>query len=345
MNNNIVFLNRYNMGGTFSFTAHLVNVLGNNDILIRPTENPNGRLEKKTRYFGWGIDYLNIPYPALRTFDKLFLSVIAWDSDWIHPFLSKLAETRKMKLVIHHPKEIRKSMVDNQILEKMEQIITIRPSLRDFVESKFGDKLKNPVKVLTHPFYSSVLRISNQKQGVVNITRVANEKNIDMIYYVNKKLNDESKRVKFYGSYQGMDVFRMFNGDKETVNDFKNNHFMGGFDKEFESTNSILRDKKFMIDLTIIKADGGGTQYTFLEAIDNHCCIILHRNWIESVPQDQRIFIEGYNCLAVSTKDELLSLLENQNKIDVSEITKNAYNSILRDYILKNNYKWIENLK
>ena len=44
---------------------------------------------------------------------------------------------------------------------------------------------------------------------------------------------------------------------------------------------SILKDAKYMIDMSIIKGDGGGTQYTFLEAIHHNCILILHNEWIE----------------------------------------------------------------
>ena len=42
----------------------------------------------------------------------------------------------------------------------------------------------------------------------------------------------------------------------------------------------ILLGCKFVIDLSLIKNDGGGTQYTFLEAIYNDCVLVLHNDWI-----------------------------------------------------------------
>ena len=54
-----------------------------------------------------------------------------------------------------------------------------------------------------------------------------------------------------------------------------------------------------MVDLSEIPEDGGGTQYTFLEAVYNNCAIVLNRKWIESVDKKYRDFKEGYNCYAV----------------------------------------------
>jgi hypothetical protein len=44
-----------------------------------------------------------------------------------------------------------------------------------------------------------------------------------------------------------------------------------------------------MIDLSQLPMDGGGTQYTFLDAIYHDCAIILNRKWIENLMQNSAI--------------------------------------------------------
>ena len=60
-----------------------------------------------------------------------------------------------------------------------------------------------------------------------------------------------------------------------------------------------------MVDLSVIKGDGGGTQYTFLEAIYNECILILHKEWINK----SKLFVDGYNCLAVENEYDLFNIL------------------------------------
>jgi hypothetical protein len=36
-----------------------------------------------------------------------------------------------------------------------------------------------------------------------------------------------------------------------------------------------------MVDLSELAKDGGGTQYTFLDAIYHDCAIVLNRKWME----------------------------------------------------------------
>jgi hypothetical protein len=49
-----------------------------------------------------------------------------------------------------------------------------------------------------------------------------------------------------------------------------------------------------MVDLSFLPMDGGGTQYTFLDAIYHNCAIILNRRWIENVDAQYRDFKEDH---------------------------------------------------
>ena len=75
-----------------------------------------------------------------------------------------------------------------------------------------------------------------------------------------------------------------------------------------------------MIDLSTIKDDGGGTQYTFLEAIYNDCILILNREWIDKGD----LFVENENCLAVKDEYELRDILLGIREFDKKNIINNA---------------------
>jgi hypothetical protein len=87
----------------------------------------------------------------------------------------------------------------------------------------------------------------------------------------------------------------------------------------------ILTRAKFMVDMSSIAYlnDGGGTQYTFLEAIYSDCAIVLNRKWIDGIDKKYCDFREGVNCFAVSDGKELAELLDN-DKIDTEKIVNNA---------------------
>jgi hypothetical protein len=101
-------------------------------------------------------------------------------------------------------------------------------------------------------------------------------------------------------------------------------HYYGMFGKSFSQVSDILSRSKFMVDLSEIPNDGGGTQYTFLEAIYNNSAIVLNRRWIEGVDRKYRDFKEGYNCYAVSNEQELYELLSNSDNIDTTKVIENV---------------------
>ncbi len=51
--------------------------------------------------------------------------------------------------------------------------------------------------------------------------------------------------------------------------------------------------------MSIIKQDGGGTQYTFLEAIYHKCALILHHEWVSKGDT----FIKDQNCYVVGNHE------------------------------------------
>ena len=95
--------------------------------------------------------------------------------------------------------------------------------------------------------------------------------------------------------------------------------YRGKFPKNFHSLANILSGSKFVVDMSRIKDDGGGSQYTFLEAIDFNCALILHKDWVNS---NNSCFVPGTNCFAVANEDELVELLNSEP--DVTNIIISA---------------------
>jgi hypothetical protein len=50
-------------------------------------------------------------------------------------------------------------------------------------------------------------------------------------------------------------------------------HYQGRYNKSFSTFTRILANSKFMVDLSSLPMDGGGTQYTFLDAIYHNCAL------------------------------------------------------------------------
>ena len=201
--------------------------------------------------------------------------------------------------------------------------------MQQYLQDKYGIESK----FLYHPFYpypipcgdSDDTEEENKKTQAVSISRIDFNKNIEIILDANKRVR--SNPVKIYGW-----VNSKYASERLDTDEF-NQYYQGKYVKSFDATSKILKKAKFMIDLSFLQNDGGGTQYTFLDAIYHNCAIILNRQWIENVDREYRDFKEGENCYAVSNAEELKELLDNMRNIDTTKIVQNARKLLHRHII------------
>ena len=151
----------------------------------------------------------------------------------------------------------------------------------------------------------------------VSISRIDFDKHTDIILQANKLITDENKKVRIYGAENRLYVHHKL---KDLEFD---KWWMGKFPKRLPLTyedKSMLRNCKYVVDMSIIKNDGGGTQYTFLEAIHEDCVLILHKEWIEK----DNIFISGFNCIGVTNGAELADIINENHSFDTDKICINS---------------------
>ncbi|HKG29650.1 MAG TPA: hypothetical protein VKA91_00140 [Nitrososphaeraceae archaeon] len=303
-------LSDYMYGGCITFTAHLLHTLNRRQVF-----HIAKRFERKKRNFGYGIRYQNVPLEYLDSVQNIFITDMYQHFECLTMLKgSKGKGRREVTIVIHDPGEIFES---NEPYLKYWNIITIRKSMQEFLLDRYGIDSK----FIYHPFYPYPIPLEdyneeeNKKMQAVSISRIDFNKNIEIILDANKRARNP---VKIYGWANSKYVSERL--DTDTFNQY----YQGKYVKSFDATSEILKKAKFMIDLSSLPNDGGGTQYTFLDAIYHNCAIILNRQWIENVDSKYRDFKEGENCYAVSNSEELKELLNNAENIDTSKIAQNA---------------------
>lgn len=295
----LLYLHKYLYGGATTFTVHLMYKLQQN-VVYRVGK----RTESKPRDFGYELSYQNVSKDYVTKMDN---PVIV---QFKEEFLDVLDSLNNPTLIVHTTsRDISKNVVPHVQNIK---IIVIRKVIQKFLEEEYG--LESTFKL--HPFYPYPV-ISNERHGAVSISRISFEKNIDMIVEANKMMTDP---VKIYGCPSRQYVYNMLDS---SFNDF----YYGRFEKSFIRLTAILSEAKFVVDLSTPKNDGGGTQYTFLEAMHNRCALVLHRKWLELDPE-YCDFKEGYNCYAVDNTSELAELINSD--VDTTKIVNNASNLLQR---------------
>ena len=174
------FLSDYMYGGGLTFTVHLLHSLGKK-LVFKISKNH----EKRTRNFGYGIEYQIVP---LTVFDAI-------KNPFITDMYRHIERLRKLKrkdvaIVIHDPGEISRY---NEPYLKYWNIITIRKSMQSFLQENFGIESQ----FLCHPFYAYPItdsgQHSSQRKEAISISRVDFLKNIEMMLDANKTAKEPIK--------------------------------------------------------------------------------------------------------------------------------------------------------
>jgi len=297
-----IYLAKPKYGGWVTFTAHLLKQK-NVQWLYKI-----GKTLQKGRAFGYDLVYQNIPPDGLGVLKNHFVLCI----DKHHFEFTKYL--REPTIVLHDTIEMKKDI--QPFLAQCKKIIVIRQQIKDYLKESLD--LDSEYKY--HPFFPYPTKKSFRKNRAVAISRVDWDKHTDIICQANKIVKNP---IHIFGA-----VNRLYEHIKLEELNFQK-YYAGQFDLSFNAVADILCDSKYMVDLTYINHDGGGTQYTFLEAIHNDACLILNRKWLE-IKQD---FKEDYNCLAVDTPEELAEIIK--SKRDVSKLVRHAKKLLKRHIDVK----------
>lgn len=309
---NLLYLAKPIYGGWVTFTAHLSHKL--NSPIIKLSK----RTEKKNRIYGYDREYKNMNIEDVMKLPNIIITAV--DKHY-WKFLHLFPENTK--IVIHDPTECKNSKQINPLVQVSENndipllkkfsVITIRKSVQEYLKDTFTINSQ----LISHPFHTYELTENvGLNRKCVSIARIDFDKNTDILLKANKGLTDENK-IYLFGAENRLYVHHKL---KELEIE---KYWMGKFPKNLSpsfDSKSILKDAKYMIDMSTIKDDGGGTQYTFLEAIYEDCVLVLHNEWINK----GNLFKSGYNCLGVSDEKELIEVLTN-------EIKQKDYNHILQN--------------
>ena len=318
---NLVYMARPVYGGWVTMTAHLS--LTFNFPIFKITK----KSEKSKKNLGYGVEYQNKSIDDLIKLDNLVITAI--DKNY-YEYLDQFPDSTI--LIIHDPTEVK----NKEFVEKIKRfrIFTIRDTVYHYLLNNLG--IQSVLKV--HPFYQYPLIDNNQNcsYNCLSISRIDFDKHTEIILKANRLIDYDSNKIHIFGAENRLYVHHKLSsfGLKE---DFEK-YWMKKFPKNLPLTdsysNNLLNNCEYIVDMSIIKGDGGGTQYTFLEAIYNDCILILHDEWVKQ----GNLFKDKYNCYVVGLTEnpdqEIANIINNPNKKLDKIILKNS-KKILETHIKK----------
>jgi hypothetical protein len=293
---NLLYLAHSQYGGWVSFTSHLA--LKHNLPLYKAHTKTEQRKDNTPvlRKYGYGVNYQNISGEAISKMSSIIITAISKN---YYDYLQYIPDNSF--IVIHDPTELH-GKVAKPLFDHIRRfrIITIRKSVQAFIKEKYN----LDSTFIIHPFHAYPITKESDLTRNVCISRIDYDKHIDIILKANKLL-DPAKAVWLHGADNKLYSYRCL----DSLN-YKQ-YFKKPFKKDFNNLDTILKDTKYVVDMSAIKNDGGGTQYTFLEAIHHKCMLVLSKKWITP----DSIFINGFNCLVAENENDIVNII-NENNIN-----------------------------
>jgi hypothetical protein len=281
LNNKLFYLSNSQYGGWVSFSYHLAKIFNENHVIkVKETFKGGGQ------FYG-DIQYKNIKKTAIHNFKNPIILAV----DKAHYELLK--HFNNATIVIHDPTELSPEVIE---FAKRNQVVTIRETVH-----KLLNKMGIENNFLKHPFYKYP-KYNLDKKYNRSLSRVDFDKNTDIIC----KANNLGADIEIYGYKNHIYYFHKL---KELGFD---KYYKGYYSKNLNDISKLYSETRYLIDMSTIKNDGGGTQYTFLEAEYHDCGLILHKNWCNV---SNSVYKHGENCYAVSNEKELIDALKQKRKV------------------------------
>ena len=309
----LLYLAKPTYGGWVTFTAHMS--LKYNYEVIKCGK----RTEKRSRDFGYGVKYTNTSLEDILKIPAEELMIVCCDKSKRHIIPELKDDT---SIVIHDPTELKGWDFLPQLLRF--NVFTIRQTVHELLLNKGVD---NTFKI--HPFYAYDLDEGQEKKGAVATSRIDFDKHTDVIIEANKL----GANIDIYGKKNDLYVYHKIMKNPDLADEFEKS-YKGSFGKSFEEINKILCPAKFMVDMSAIKGDGGGSQYSFLEAIYSGCVLIISNEWVKGI---ETMYDENTCCIANPEGYDLFMTIDKLPIEEYELMNCAAYITLLLPHL---NVKW-----
>ena len=228
------------------------------------------------------------------------------------PSIALFCEDYDVPVIIHDIAEFYPDVLERAKQGRI-RVLCIRERVREQLKA-----LGVEATFMPHPYVSFTgyaTDLTSRWRGV-GATRVDFRKKTAILVEANKLQRvADGPRVQLYGALNRMYAHHVLD---KVDRDWRVNYH-GDFEPTAWAAVLLYSRHQLAFDLTVIKGDGDGTQYSFLEAIDAGCVLVLHKEWIRTGKGEMR---PGVNCLTVETPEEVATLLTSQKQYE--EISERA---------------------
>jgi hypothetical protein len=297
----LFYLSDVKYGGWPTFTCHLALAL--RSFGLEPTLVRIGKkTSSKARSFGRGLSFFYASLNAAVAWAGRGPSIVVVASPKMSLEAFALVDAGA-HLVVHDPTELKGGSLDETIKASRHPVIVIRRTMIPVI-----DRCGGTATYLPHPYVSAGVGAGvdlpvSRSYHAVSVSRVDFDKNTDMLARANMQLSPD-KRIEIYGAVNRLYAFHKLDKDVPQWRD----HYRGTFNGDSLWAGSLIaREGRYAVDMSTISGDGGGTQYTHLEAWDAGARLVLHNKWLTGDPLQDEV---AQAAICVTNADDLASVLE-----------------------------------
>ena len=258
-------------GGWPTYTAHLYHGLITAGYAAK-LYRIGARTENRVREWGRAIQYQNLALTDAVALASTTRSVITATTQAFAAETDALVQVGAT-VIIHDPTELKGEIPS--ILTNARDVVTIRPiNVKNLAEKGIESRY------LPHPYLRYQSKYGRRMLWAAAFSRVDWDKGTHHIVTANDKLPVE-KQIRIFGAANTMYAFHKLP-----------EHWIQYYNGTFPADDlwqgaKIASRYKWAVDMSTISGDGGGTQYTFLEAIDAGTALMLNENWRTNRTDDE----------------------------------------------------------
>lgn len=282
-------------GGWVTYTSHLIDTLqavGAEVSLFKLTR----RGEKRTRNFGYDKRYRNISMEEALARSNVKLIVAGAKN--FRKTTDTLYHDGNASIVVHDPTELKNLP---EPLDMNRCVVIRQRGVETLPLANNSILLPYRPTFIRHPYVQKELPFASRKHLAISTSRIDFDKHTEILLDANRLLPEEKKIVIRGFENRLYTKFKIVPKYPEWVQS------KAHYPRENDYAFNLMCDYIFNVDMTLIKGDGGGTQYTWLEAWNAGCIPIIHKEWLLDTPDDMR---ENYNCIVIETAKELAEVLQ-----------------------------------
>lgn len=259
----LLYQSPWPIGGSTSYTVHLAKVLHQHGEGCRVL-----RIGKRTEEFkrpigAYGVDYQIVSIDTIMAIKDAPILLVASSPKHDEEHWARLAKKKNFWCVFHDPNEF--ALYPHWKHVDKKRVICIRETGLDHIPHG---------EFIPHPYmpHDPGIVISRPHQFAISLARTSSVKHSDWILEANRALPKDIQ-VELYGELNRLWAFSYLS---KHYPEFK---APGKYPRRFGAGVELCGSATLMVDLTIFKNDGGGTQYTFLEAMDGGAVPVMTKDW------------------------------------------------------------------